>query len=408
MSLNPPTLSSMSKVWYSAMNGTTVPTLPHDTLITLNHRYSVFDRNINNIVSILSHGLKMGYLSQEQVMLAVNEQDNIKQIEAISNLLAKDYWNNFTTQVSEIINLHKNNIRLLVIDSLQDNPDLQRNLLESYDGILGFYEKVMDLSLSLSDPEAVGTHYQFDFAVKVTFRDAVNSQFDVQKYAFDPHLKCCLVGLVEKIMPHQFECPTAYLHESDNNWLLEEIWDECTIKSIMDYFNAKGFNSSDEIDTEQMCIDLKINDGEMIDYLNDYGVDSILDCEYMNRFVDEINGHSGVKLSTLQEQSKSLSKKYPELTPLNNVFSYFEQNIKPTIYPFEEASDVDTSSQFFYSYNHPAEIWSIENAMERFYAMGELAVLNMNFDHDIIQYFNNYAITTCLKSLIMAVIELRD
>ena len=71
MSLNPPTLSSMSKIWYSAMNGATVPTHPHDALKTLNHRYSVFDRNINNIVSILSHGLKMGYLSQEQVMLAV-------------------------------------------------------------------------------------------------------------------------------------------------------------------------------------------------------------------------------------------------------------------------------------------------------------------------------------------------
>lgn len=408
MSLNPPTLSSMSKVWYSAMNGATVPTPPPDALITLNHRYGVFDRNINNIVTILSHGLKMGYLSQEQVMLAVNEQDNIKQIEAISNLLAKDYWRSFTTQVSEIINLHKNNIRLLIIDSLKGNPDLQRNMLESYDSILGFNEQIMDLSLSLSDHETVGTHFQFDFAVKVTFRDAVNSQFDIQKYAFDSHLKSCLVGLIEKVMPHQFECPTAYLHEYDNNWLFEEIWDECTITSIMDYFNAQGFNSSDEIDTEQMCIDLKITDEEMIDYLNDYGVDSILDCEYMNRFVVEINEHSKVKLSTLQEQIQSLSKKYPELTPLNNVFSYFEQHITPTLYPFEEASDVDTSSQFFYSYNHPAEKSSIENAIERFYAMSELAVLNMNFDHDIIQYFNNYAITTCLKSLIMAVIELRD
>jgi len=408
MSLNPPTLSSITKVWYSAMNGATVPSPTHDALISINQRYGVFDRNINNIVSILSHGLQMGYLRQDQVMLAVNEQDSIKQIEAISNLLAKDYWTSFTTQISEIIDLHKKNIRLLIIDSLNDNPDLQQMMLASYDAILDFNEKIMDLSLSLSDRESVGTQFQFDFAVKVIFRDAVNSQFDIQKYAFDPHLKSCLVGLVEKVMPYQFECPTAYLHETDNNWLLEEIWDECTINRVVEYCKAKGFNSGDELDTEQMCIDLEINDEEIIEYLNDYGIDSILDSINMEKFVDEINEHSKLALSTLQEQSKSLSMKYPELTPLNNVFSYFGQHISPVVFPFEEASDVDTSSQFFYSYNHPAEHWVMENTMERFYAMGELAVLNMNFDHDIIQYFNNYAITTCLKSLIMAVIELHD
>lgn len=409
MSINPPLLSNLSRVWYSAMNGATVPVLTKEALHSINHRYELFDNNIKNIGSVLSHGLDMGYLTQDAVTLAISEKDNIKQVEAISTLLADDYWKGFTTQVSGIINHHKTTVRTLITKSLSNQPELQKKMLASYDNILSFNEKIMDLSLNIANRSDVGDYFSDSFAVKITFNDAVNSQFDVQKYNLDSRLKNCLLQLIEAVMPHQFECPTTYLHEYDNNWLIEEFLDADSMEAIAAYLKTKGFTSNDDLDIEQLCKDLELSAPETEEFLNDYGVEMVLDFVDMEDLVAEIAKLSKVSATTTLKNIRSLSKKYPELLPLVSTFSYFNEQTTSPLFPFESASDIDSSSLFFYSYNHPAEIPVIENTMERFYSVGEVAAYNMCFDdQDVIQYFNNYAIATCLKSLIMAVIELRD
>lgn len=401
MSINPPRLST---VWYSRMNNADVPELDASFRQHLTSRYSLFDDNLGAIQPILTYGLKQGLLTQDEVINAINEPDQLTQISVISKLVTEQCWKPFTANISTLMNSHQTKIRQLIFNSLNDNSDIQNNLIQTYDSVFDNRNKMINLSLSLPKKEdSFGDENENVFAARLTFNDAYLTEFDINKFAFDSRLKNLFIGLIQIVMPYQFECSTLELNEHCNYWLLEEAFDEDSIKKIGQYISERN----GDFDVDQLCADLHFDD-EMITNIGDYGVYGAYDYWCICQLYDKANELSVIPKQDIRKTLQTLGSSHPELSALLTVYDYCDANIKKRNFPFDCGSDVDVSEQLIYSFGLPEEQACIDDAGERFYNSGENAALNLRFEDDNINdFFENYALSQCMVSLLLSIIELR-
>lgn len=402
MSINPPRLSNL---WYTRMNNAYVPKLEGSNLSALTSRYKLFDDNVSELSPMLAYAVKCGWMKQEQVIEAISEPDMLLQISLVSKLVAEQFWIPFTTTVSTMMDAHKSTIRALIADSLKHDPETQSTLLANYDSILNNREQMMTFSMSLPKEDAgFGDDGNNIFASRITFSEAYLTEFNMNKFAFDNRLQNTFYKLIQTVMAHQFECSTIDINSGYNNWLTEELFCENDIELIGEYITQK----QGEYELEQLYIDLNMND-EMISTIEDYGVECAYDYWCMSQLEDSITEISKTPTADVQKSLATLATVHPLLLPVQALFDYFEKNINSRAFPFDVGSDVDVSEQLIYSFCQPAEESCIQDASERFYNGNEFASLNLRLsDDNALDFFENFSISTCMISLLLAVIELRD
>lgn len=402
--MNPPRLP---KVWYSRMNGAFVPKLSNSALKKVNKktRYPLFDSNVDVIEPMLTFGLNMGYLSPEQIKKALKIPDNLEQLTSISTLLADHFWPRLTNEISSVMETQKNAVREIISTSLE-GFDVQQPLLEQFEHFHQCRDEMLNLELSvLSNSNEFGDEVKNKFAARLTFSDAYNTVFDVDSMAFEPRLKDAFYAMIQTVMPYQFECATTDLFEYESGWLLEELVTEEELESIGLYAESHNFDINN---AELLCTDLKLSN-ETISIIEDYGTNLFIDYWRMQKFSKEVSQRANMTFKNIKTTLSSKGVKHPELIALNKVFTFFHDNIGAYLNPFEVGSDLDVSSQLIYSFGKQIEEYCIDEVTQRFYNVGESAALNLTFtETNLIQYFSNYSLATCMVSLLMAVIELRD
>ncbi|GGP58794.1 hypothetical protein GCM10009347_26490 [Shewanella algicola] len=403
MSINPPRLSTP---WYASMNNVEVPNFEASIQGQLTSRYTLYENNKEAIAPILMFGLERGFITKKQVTAAIGEQSQFAQINAVSQLITEQCWKPFIKSISEIMNTHSNVIRTLIVDAVSDAPaplDAD-SLLNVYDAILKNREDMTNLSLSVATSDMCLGDFNTDtFAARLTFSDAYLTEFDLSKLALENRLQNTFYQLINAVIPYQFECSTLEINEHFNSWLTDEIFDEHQATLIGEYIFAR--NGS--YDTDELCNDLELDDEARM-AVDDYGVDGVYDIWCMNKLEQEVIKQSYASNQEIQQSLQTLANKSPELKPLQAVFDYLITNIKKKQFPFEIGSDVDVSEQLIYSYGRPEESMVIEEATERYYCQGEEAALNLRFqDEHLEDFFENFAISNCMVSLMMAVLELR-
>jgi hypothetical protein len=381
-----------------------VPELEDSFRQHLTSRYSLFDDNLGAIQPILTYGLKQGLVTQEEVVSAINEPDQLTQISVISELVAEQCWKPFAANISSLMNSHQTKIRQLIFNSLNDNSDIQNNLLQTYDSVIDNRNKMINFSLSLPKREdSFGDENENVFAARLTFNDAYLTEFDISKFAFDSRLKNLFIGLIQIVMPYQFECSTLELNEHCNYWLLEEAFDEDSIEKIGQYISERN----GDFDVDQLCADLDFDD-EMITNIEDYGAYGAYDYWCICQLYDKANELSTIPKQDLRKTLQTLASNHTELSALLTVYDYFSANINKRNFPYDCGSDVDVSEQLIYSFGLPEEQGCIDDAGERFYNSGENAALNLRFEDDNINdFFENFALSQCMVSLLLSIIELQ-
>ena len=400
MSINP---QKLHKIWYASMNNAEVPDLKNK-LESLTCSYPLYDENLKAISPMLMFGLKQGFISQDQVANAIAEKDRLTQINLVSDLIAEKCWKPFTTKISSIMCEHETKIRQLIINALKGLPETQNRIAEEYDNILKNRAEISTLSLSINSNGDFGDWHLNSFAARITFSDAYITEFDVSKLNFDQRQLSVVCKIIQIIMPFQFECSTLDLNNYSNEWLYGEVFSSDDVNRIGQYIHDS--NGSYELD--DLCNELNI-DEETRTTIDDYGVDGIYDYWLMDKLSDRINAFYKDPDIDIEKSLAKLAVKFADLTPLLSVYEYFSKQIKPITFPFDSGSDIDVSEQLIYSFGMQEEQACIHEAGERYFNSGESAAMNIRFeDENIYEFFENFAITNCLVSLIMALLQLRE
>ncbi|MFV7762312.1 MULTISPECIES: hypothetical protein [Shewanella] len=405
MSVNPPRLSHVNRIWHSKATGLSVPKLGKVKTINSTKNQRLLE-NSSFIADMLQFGIEKGYCSQSGVAKTLAIKDPTKQLVQICELLTDQIWNPFASKVQTIIETQHQAIRQIIASAVNDWPESEKeSFLKGYDDALSYRNGMADLKFEiLQDRGLHGDCYVNTLSPRVTFNSAYNTNFDIEWLCFNPRLKAGLYYFVESIMPYQFEAPILELTDFSANWFLEDTFGEeeellRRIKPIYEYINKHP-----EYTIEELVEALKLDD-DVETFLTDYGAEYLINRAELEEHKEVVAKYRSQKHDDVMRTMGGLVKGHPSLKPLLDAFSYFKNNIGKVNFPFENQSDTESEFQLFFSYGHQAESEVIDAITEDFWQRGEEAALGLVFSQDCEQFFHNYSISSCIVALMFTVLN---
>ncbi|GIU41000.1 hypothetical protein TUM3794_20340 [Shewanella colwelliana] len=405
MSVNPPRLSHVNRIWHSKATGLSVPKLGNVKTVH-SAQNQILIENSSFIADMLQYGIEKEYCLQSEVAKALAIKDQTKQLVQICELMTNKIWNPFASKVQTIIETQHQAIKQVIASAINDWSDSEReSFLKGYDDALSYRNEMVNLKFEVNhDARLYGDFYENTLSPRVTFNSAYNTNFDLELLRFKPRLKPAFYYIVESIMPYQFEAPILELTDYSSNWFLEETFGEeeellPRIKPIYEYINKHP-----EYTIEELVEALKLDD-EVETFLTDYGVESLINKVELEGHKEIVAKYRAQKHDDVMRSMGGLVKRHPALQPLLDAISYFKNNIGKVCFPFENQSDTESEFQLFFSYGHHAESEVVDAITEDFWSRGEESALGLVFSQDCEQFFHNYAISSCLVALMFTVLN---